>query len=254
MSYNIIRLKNIKIADGQEYLINEKANIKNDNKGSLLIYNNDGSYESNSVILRRAIELAIPNTIVEYKVDVGDEYFWDNHTLFSFYGDTEYNNKETQSISTNFLCRINKFINMIINNTKVYGGKFSFWNVAYNEYVDASYCRVLELTFVHLITALEAMLLTDNTELKYRVSLYTAMFCEDTEADRREVYEIVRKAYDLRSKTVHGDIDGMKKHFKNNELYKLMFKLREIVSKMLEITYGRKKEEIVNEIEHRIFK
>lgn len=63
--------------------------------------------------------------------------------------------------------------------------------------------RLLHLTF-----ALEALFSpSDNQELSFRIRQYGSQFVGITEAERNEIYGIVKKAYASRSKLVHGSLD-----------------------------------------------
>lgn len=254
-----VKLKNILMDGIDEHQVNSCVKLVNDSKRQCIkaiikINNPDAPEpESNSSILRHAIELSVPKVMIQ--TDCRDEtygYFWKTRVFLSYYGDTELKYDEAARVSSSNIENINGWMQRILKNKELNGGRFTSWNVAYNEYLSAMSCGVLEKAFMHLITALEAVTLTGNGELIYRVSLNTAMLCEETYEKRKEVFEIVKKAYSLRSATVHGDIKSMKKRFKDQNLYDLMFELRKIVSKALYITYGTKKEDNIEDINKKI--
>jgi hypothetical protein len=57
---------------------------------------------------------------------------------------------------------------------------------------------------IELVIALEAMFLPDTThEMSYRLSVRTATFLESKGDGRKNVFDIVRKAYKMRSKIIH---------------------------------------------------
>lgn len=59
---------------------------------------------------------------------------------------------------------------------------------------------------IDLVTAAESIFLRGvNDELKYRLSLRAAFWLANTAAERAEVFETFRRAYDERSKVVHGE-------------------------------------------------
>ncbi|MEE6451709.1 hypothetical protein RAH41_14130 [Gottfriedia acidiceleris] len=54
-------------------------------------------------------------------------------------------------------------------------------------------------------TLLETLLSTDNTEISHKISERTAFILGNTFEERDEIYKLVKKAYSIRSSTVHGD-------------------------------------------------
>jgi len=68
-----------------------------------------------------------------------------------------------------------------------------------------------EDALLDVMIALEALVLsgagdpTIRGELRFRLSLYVARFLARNRGERERLYKLVRKAYDLRSKVVHGD-------------------------------------------------
>lgn len=51
-------------------------------------------------------------------------------------------------------------------------------------------------------------LIPGNTELTYKLSLYTSFITAQTPEERENIFEEMKKLYDLRSKIVHGDVNG----------------------------------------------
>lgn len=250
-----VLLRCILLDNINEYEINKQAKLINDiQRNSIrLIIEPNNSYESNSPLLKNAIDLSIPKVMIS--ANCNDEVysaFWKTRVFFSYYGDTELKYNSAVKIPKSNLDSINEWMKRFVE-TAEKNNKFTSWNVAYNEYLDAMDCSILEKAYMHLITALEALTITGNVELNYRVSLNTAMLCGETIEERKTIFQIVKKAYSLRSATVHGDIDVMKKKFKDENLYDLMFDLREIVSKVLNITYAKEKDKVIEDIESKIF-
>lgn len=68
-----------------------------------------------------------------------------------------------------------------------------------------------EDALIDIMIALEALVLSGvgaakyRGELRFRLSLYIARFLAKDESERVRLYKLVREAYDLRSKIVHGD-------------------------------------------------
>jgi hypothetical protein len=64
----------------------------------------------------------------------------------------------------------------------------------------------LEDKLIDYMIALEALFLKEdeNTELKYRLTLRTALFIGSQKEEINQIREVINKAYDIRSKIVHG--------------------------------------------------
>ena len=64
---------------------------------------------------------------------------------------------------------------------------------------------------VDYMIALEALLLADQQELKYKLALRGAALIGNNAEDRKRIYDELGEAYNQRSKTVHGDLPKNKK-------------------------------------------
>jgi Apea-like HEPN len=92
----------------------------------------------------------------------------------------------------------------------------------------------IEDKVIDLMIAFEALFLTENVELSFKLSLRVARFLAD-EYDSSRLYDIMRKAYSLRSKFVHGD--GLKPAEEQNNLKNLEIKvLIKDLSEMLQLS------------------
>jgi hypothetical protein len=69
---------------------------------------------------------------------------------------------------------------------------------------DSSYCENNEDALVDQMIAFETLFLGDNQELNYKLGMRIAFFLQDTEIERKTVFNNIRKAYNLRSDIVHG--------------------------------------------------
>lgn len=58
--------------------------------------------------------------------------------------------------------------------------------------------------FVDYVTSMESLLLNDQGEFSYKLSMRAAAILGRSPRERHDVYEFMRKAYDVRSKLVHG--------------------------------------------------
>jgi hypothetical protein len=63
----------------------------------------------------------------------------------------------------------------------------------------------LGIKIVNYCTALETLFSTDATELTYKVSQRTSVFLGGSVEEKMSIHDLVKKAYGVRSKVVHGD-------------------------------------------------
>jgi hypothetical protein len=99
---------------------------------------------------------------------------------------------------------------------------------------------------VNLLTALEAVLLTDSTtELTYRLSIRIAHLIGKDTASRKKLFKEMREFYDIRSKVVHGS-ELKPKHFARLEqLATLRGILRRVLlTQIALLSEGASKEEL----------
>ena len=79
-------------------------------------------------------------------------------------------------------------------------------NIAIKRFNDSFTRREVEDRIIDLMIAFEAMFLKENEkmELTFKLSLRTAIFLEDVDAESENLFEFMKKAYDTRSDIVHG--------------------------------------------------
>ncbi len=79
-------------------------------------------------------------------------------------------------------------------------------NIAIKRFNDSFTRREVEDRIIDLMIAFEAMFLkeSEKMELTFKLSLRTAIFLEDVDAERENLFEFMKKAYDTRSDIVHG--------------------------------------------------
>ena len=63
----------------------------------------------------------------------------------------------------------------------------------------------LDMKISHYITCMESLLSTDSAELSHKLSERVALLLGRQSDDRKHIYAIMKTAYNIRSKTVHGD-------------------------------------------------
>lgn len=93
----------------------------------------------------------------------------------------------------------------------------------------AYYENYHEFRILNFAIALESLFGTSDAELRYSISLRCARFLSDDSIKRREIFEDVLYAYNIRSNIVH----GLRKKIKKPELKKAEICLRENVRNCL---------------------
>lgn len=78
-------------------------------------------------------------------------------------------------------------------------------SVALHRFASAVCERHAADAVIDFVTALEALLLTDNGELSFRLALFGTRFLEVEASQRQKVFNELRQLYAVRSKLVHGD-------------------------------------------------
>jgi len=112
-------------------------------------------------------------------------------------------------------------------------------NIAIKRFNDSFTRREVEDRIIDLMIAFEAMFLkeTEKMELTFKLSLRTAIFLEDVGAERENLFEFMKKAYDTRSDVVHGvkTKDKIKVNRSINAEEKDEYTLNEFVNKLEDI-------------------
>ena len=81
--------------------------------------------------------------------------------------------------------------------------------------LNSSYDVGTAYKIIDLMIGLEALYLAEEQELAYKLAIRAAFLLGDSEERRKSIYKVLRKAYKVRSKMVHGD-----KPLKNVEIGK----------------------------------
>jgi len=103
--------------------------------------------------------------------------------------------------------------------------------------------------------SLEALFLKEEekAELSYRLSIRMAILLGKNKKDRKEIFSNVRKAYDLRSKIIHGSTRAS-----NEDVREIVIKienyLRESIKLFLDLIKTKSYEEIIDAIDKDIFR
>lgn len=128
--------------------------------------------------------------------------------------------------------------------------KNKFLEVAINRFNYGYEREKPEDKFIDYMIALEALFLREEekAELSYRLSNRTAIFLDR----EKTVWENVRKAYDLRSKIVHGSAKPLPGD-RRELVLKIEEYLRESIKRFLKLIKTQNYEEIIESIDKQIF-
>lgn len=254
-----INLRNIVLKDWNKYSFNDFFIFSNNNDGEGVnlecMDDENGTFESSQTIFRHALDLAFPEVILSAYCSEGYP-IWVTRPPLSSSGCVIQAAEAVYEIQQDKMDHLNKWFSLLLDYTKStrsnWGNLVSSWNVAFNEYNNAITSVRIEKAYVNLIDALESVLAKDNSEIRYKVSLYSALLYSDNRSERKRVFELIKKAYGIRS-----NVGAGVKFSKDDEyietLYKEFLELKDIVSDILLKTYSIPKDEIINQIENNIF-
>ncbi len=76
----------------------------------------------------------------------------------------------------------------------------------------------LGLRITQYCSALESLFASGTTELKHKLSERAAMFIGENKKDKSQIYDCIAKAYNIRSRVVHGDFPSTSDIKKLNEI------------------------------------
>ncbi|MBA7492642.1 hypothetical protein ES702_03192 [subsurface metagenome] len=77
---------------------------------------------------------------------------------------------------------------------------------------DSQYGNKTEIgKLIDIMVAFEALYLTGNQELSYKLALHGAKHLGDSDRERKKIYDWLRIAYTLRSNIIHGSINEVRK-------------------------------------------
>lgn len=266
-----IRLKNIEI-DKRVYLINKYISMNKDPEKSCLIVSVEretNCYESDGLLFYRALQLALPQAnIIVGKTDIGDDVLgtiirdWNTY-LINFYaakGEKIEPVKTRTILNIEDINRIKRSHDIVIEHNKKMGvqrkkeeWKATRWAYSYQQYLNACHSISLDNSILHLITGLESLLVKGGESLSYKTSVNAALISADDVKERKEVYDLIKKIYNLRSKVVHGEVKDVISIMSKPDIEGKYFRLKKVLSDILLRTYEMKEDEIFNKIEDMIF-
>ncbi|WP_342410773.1 hypothetical protein [Paenibacillus sp. FSL R10-2778] len=259
--------------DKQIYTVNEYITLSNLADKSVLVTitkpvdtMNEVSYESSGVVFYNALRLGLPKLNLkvtwpssEYEKTLYNIFRNRNTFLFKFSSATNDDvEKDTSEvlITEEELTSILNFHLLYIEHSKnqiasreASEWKETRWNYALDQYISACSSTTIEQSNQLLITGLEALLVTGEGNLQYKVSLNAALMLADSYEQRTDIMDLVKKMYNLRSKATHGEIAALVKLLNKPSVYDDYFELKRIFSQLLLLTYGKSEKEIFNRLD-----
>lgn len=251
-----IKLDNIKLETTMQ-TINNHFMIYSEGNDTVLIWikPEENTVESTPTIFYDAFRLALPqaNVWVKEYYPSEDKILYEllkvrNTTLLNYYNSKDNNFQsspdEIITIGIDDVEKIKKWHDLMIEHNKAQislrsssNWKINEWVFALNHYLQACSSSGLEESVINLITAFEALMVTGNDEVSYKVALNASLIYTQVPEERENVFKLIKEMYGLRSKVVHGDIPGFVKIMKKPEIYSNYFTLKEILSSILLKTY-----------------
>ncbi|MHA7139808.1 hypothetical protein ACRTEV_21490 [Rossellomorea arthrocnemi] len=228
-------------------------------------------YEINIIVVYRAIQLCLPDIQILLESDSGfeDDYTFDilrqsGRSLINFYGTkgneikvarnqkvlNEHELSEIVKIHKNILVPFHRAQRESRDNDK---WNVNRWNYAYQQYIQTFNSITVDESVLKIITGLESLLVRGEGLLKYKVSLFASIILEETPEKRKETFDLIGSMYNLRSKVVHGEIKTVMKILSKPDIFQKHFALKNILSKLLIVTYSWNEEELFERLDEIVF-
>lgn len=257
----------------ESYEINKYIVLKKHESNKTCVYIDEESsnkWEANYRLFFDALLVAIPEIHLEityrsqlqsesdriyllYRQEIIDL----NSPMFNYYypGNSEFNcskicieEKDIEKIKVAFEIIIKCNKNIIEGKTD----RLDRWFIAYNSYLNSYNSLSVELSVQNMITLLETLLVDGASELSFKVSLYTSLIEGKSIKERKDIFNLVKYMYDIRSKSVHGDIKSSKKKLINFD-YDRYYNFKRIVSNILLKTYSMDEKKIFEVLEEMLY-
>lgn len=247
-----VSLSNFRLDEIETYKIDDDYELYNI-RGNLHIKctRNKDSHNHPSLLLH-AFDFTFPTHVVSpYCSDEGFSVIWKSRFIYSFHTEKEFT-EEKVLITKDDCERIEKWYRRLAIVNENFDLK-NPWVYAYNEFIISIDSISVELSYLHLASVLETLLLDGNSELSYRLSLNTAMLVGKDFDERKEIFSVVKQAYDIRSKTTHGDVSALIKVLNKDEVFEKFLEFRKIVVNVMDVTFEVEKSKVISDITNRIF-
>lgn len=249
----IIELKNCVLYNNGVHEINEVILMENHGGRALIYFKEFGPQIENSDPIKfvYAIEIGLIDTVVRFRTDslVYKDLLPDN-VLINYYGETDnYNIQEKYTITEEDISRIQHWYNIIIEWNKNWkaGQRNLYWDMAYNRYLLDARDEYIENRFLNMGLVLECLLNIDGEKISAKLRKYAASLCANNQEEFENIFYAVKRGYGYRCKVVHGNAEIVAEIFNNELIYQKYFEIRRIVNKLMLITYGKTKEEVIEQ-------
>ncbi|WP_244832972.1 HEPN domain-containing protein [Clostridium sp. BJN0001] len=264
-------IKNIEL-DKEQYKLNNyivlRQSYENAKETMVQIDDSKNLYENNIVLFYRALEFSMPKVHIQAYADESDDVTYSfikdlSCTMINYYSskNNEYQiDKRKININEENISDLKDTFNLIIEYNKEQRKKKkennyhpTRWSYAYNQYVNACTSMSIEISILNIITGLEALLVEGQGELTYRVSLYSSIIAANKAEERKNIRDLVKWMYNLRSKVVHGEVKEVVKKLSSDELYVKYYDLKELFSKIMMKIYKIDEKVVFKKIDDMIF-
>lgn len=110
----------------------------------------------------------------------------------------------------------------------------------------------IEDRLIDLFIALESLFIKENIELSYRLALNIASYLANNSEERKKIFDRVRRAYNFRSKIVHGNSDSIRKEELNEIISSIESYFRKSIQKILIDKQGKDKNHFLDYVEKKV--
>jgi hypothetical protein len=251
-----VNLKNMILKEQEEYYFNPYFCFRNNEARDGLTLecceDEEETCESSQSIFRYALDLALPEVLIRTYCKEGYA-IWVSRPMMNSYANHHYEPTDLYQLEEDKIEDLKRWFYLLVeysDSTKEHiDNLVSPWNKAFNEYRNAIDTTNVEKAYMHLVAALEALLRESNSEVQYKVTLYTSLIYSDDKEERKRVKALLKKAYEIRGNLMSGEIKSMKILLDKESLYGDYFELKRIISTILYKTYGLTRNEIIEMVE-----
>lgn len=267
-----MKLVNVKLESGI-CIINENFSLQSEQNDTIIIWDKPEipTVYSSPLILFDALRLALPaiNLWVFDDIRSEDKLLYEllkprNTVLLNFYESKDDDFKRSpnfvKTISEEDIIKLKEVYLLMINHhqsqnelRKTSQWKATEWVFALNHYLQSCSSNGLEESILSIITAFEALLVTGHEQVSYRASLNASLLYSEDADTRARTFNLIKEMYNLRSKVVHGDLQGFIKSITKPDIYDKYFELKSVLSAILLKTQNYDAKEINECLTNAIF-
>jgi len=157
------------------------------------------------------------------------------------------NNKLKYTLDTN-VAELIEFYNLYMSS---YSEFSNFIQLAISRFNQTRYRKSIDDKLVDIIIAFESLFLNNNPELSFRLGYSVAHFISNSPKEKRKIFDNTKKAYNYRSKVVHGSSGAKDFAIMQDLVNELKVYFRKSLKIILEKKYYKmSKDKFVKQIEN----